>query len=281
MKRRIAVLITILITVSFCLAQITTPAMAAVGFPLSSVSGTCSRFGASGTFSSGDANPRWVGLTVFVDPDDDGFILFEDIHVGTIGGGTTSGSFNSAIAFPQAANGTHIYIDISTYVAPYTSFSQFFSDYDGEQYVFGNYYCLQPPGPIGPPIPEGAELKTIICDVAVFDSAGGRPVGSNALKNGQTWYVLPGVKTGERGDGTVIEWSEVFVGGYTNGWIPTACVQDANRGEAEEKTTTGGGGQTVAPPPVNLDFGERTGDVRLFIGNASARAASIAARVRH
>jgi hypothetical protein len=37
----------------------------------------------------------------------------------------------------------------------------------------------------GPPIPAGFVLRTITCDVAVYDTPGGRPVGDNKILAGQ------------------------------------------------------------------------------------------------
>jgi hypothetical protein len=72
----------------------------------------------------------------------------------------------------------------------------------------------------GPALPGGFVLKTITCDVAVFDAPGGKPVGSNMIKGGQTWYVNPTPKKDAAGK----SWTEVFVAGYTNGYVPTSCV---------------------------------------------------------
>jgi hypothetical protein len=72
----------------------------------------------------------------------------------------------------------------------------------------------------GPPIPAGFVLKTITCDVAVFDAPGGRPVGSNAIKGGQNLVYQP--NPGKNDEGTL--WTEIFVAGYHNGFVPTSCV---------------------------------------------------------
>ncbi len=72
----------------------------------------------------------------------------------------------------------------------------------------------------GPPIPSGFVLKTITCDVPVYDTPGGKPVGSNAITAGQTWYVNPTPVKDAAGK----SWTEIFVAGYTNGYVPTSCV---------------------------------------------------------
>jgi hypothetical protein len=56
--------------------------------------------------------------------------------------------------------------------------------------------------------------------VAVFDGPGGSPVGSNMLKNGQTWFVNPTPVKASNGQ----SWTAVFVSGFSNGYIPTSCV---------------------------------------------------------
>jgi hypothetical protein len=81
--------------------------------------------------------------------------------------------------------------------------------------------CLPPSGFQGPPIPSGFVLKTITCNVAVYDAPGGKPVGSNAITSGQTWYVNPTPKMDAAGK----SWTEVFVAGYTNGYVPTSCIR--------------------------------------------------------
>lgn len=72
----------------------------------------------------------------------------------------------------------------------------------------------------GPPIPAGFVLRQITCDVAVFDTPGGQPVGSNAVKAGQSFYVNPTPVTGPSGE----SWTEIFVSSTTNPFIPTRCV---------------------------------------------------------
>ncbi|HEX3052777.1 MAG TPA: hypothetical protein VHP83_19115 [Aggregatilineaceae bacterium] len=73
----------------------------------------------------------------------------------------------------------------------------------------------------GAPIPAGFQLHTITCDTPVYDSPAGSPVGENRIRAGQTWYVNTTAKTA--GDGS--SWSEVFVAGYKNGYVPSSCVQ--------------------------------------------------------
>jgi hypothetical protein len=83
-----------------------------------------------------------------------------------------------------------------------------------------DYYCSGGAPVSGPPIPAGFVLRTITCNVAVFDAPGGSPVGSNAITNGQTWYVNPkSVK-----DAAGKAWTEIFVGGYNDGYVPTSCI---------------------------------------------------------
>lgn len=73
----------------------------------------------------------------------------------------------------------------------------------------------------GAPIPSGFVLRTIVCDVPVYNLPGGSPVGDNKITNGQTWYVNPTPVSAADGS----SWSEIFVAGFTNGYVPTSCVQ--------------------------------------------------------
>jgi hypothetical protein len=73
----------------------------------------------------------------------------------------------------------------------------------------------------GPAIPDGFVLRTITCDVAVYDRPAGAPVGNNRVQGGQTWYVSASPIKGADGQ----SWTEIFVAGYTNAFIPTRCVK--------------------------------------------------------
>lgn len=78
------------------------------------------------------------------------------------------------------------------------------------------------PGSGAPGIPVGFVQRTIICDVAVYNQAGGTPVEGGAhIVLGQTWYVNPEPVDGPDGK----SWTEIFAGGPINGWVPTVCVQ--------------------------------------------------------
>jgi hypothetical protein len=72
----------------------------------------------------------------------------------------------------------------------------------------------------GTGVPAGFVLKTVTCDVAVFNTPGGYPVGDNKIVGGQTWFVNPKPVKDAAGK----SWTEVFVAGSTNGYIPTSCV---------------------------------------------------------
>jgi hypothetical protein len=73
----------------------------------------------------------------------------------------------------------------------------------------------------GPGIPEGFVLKTIVCNVAAVQSPGG-PVVENikALVPGATWFMNPTPVKDAQGK----LWTEVFLGGYNNAFIPANCA---------------------------------------------------------
>ncbi len=96
--------------------------------------------------------------------------------------------------------------------------------YDGVTYTGkADNPCLPPSG--GPylaaPVPSGFVLRTITCDVAVYSSAGGTPVGDNKVTAGQTWFVS--TTPVQAADGQ--SWTEIFVAGLIDGFVPTSCVQ--------------------------------------------------------
>ncbi|HMM28345.1 MAG: hypothetical protein AAGU78_11030 [Chloroflexota bacterium] len=80
--------------------------------------------------------------------------------------------------------------------------------------------CEGLPWATGPTYPAGYVQRTILCDVPVYNTPGGAPVGGNALKAGQSWHVNPTPVDGPDGQ----QWTEVFAGGYQRPFIPTACV---------------------------------------------------------
>ncbi len=70
----------------------------------------------------------------------------------------------------------------------------------------------------GPEIPAGFVLRTITCNVGVYDAPGGSVVSGAVVTGGQTWFVNPvPVKAAGK------SWTEIFVGGFTDGFIPTSC----------------------------------------------------------
>ena len=70
------------------------------------------------------------------------------------------------------------------------------------------------------PTPAGFVLRSIACDTAVYDAPAGQPVGSDSISAGQTWFVNPTPVTGPDGQ----SWTEVFVAGPINVYIPTSCI---------------------------------------------------------
>jgi hypothetical protein len=83
----------------------------------------------------------------------------------------------------------------------------------------------------GPAIPGGFVLRTITCDTAIYQAAGGNPVATGEhIINGQTWFVSPTPVKDAKGT----SWTEIFVAGYSDGFIPTACVGGKPAGYAGE-----------------------------------------------
>ncbi|MDL5053815.1 hypothetical protein QQ056_09690 [Oscillatoria laete-virens NRMC-F 0139] len=134
----------------------------------------------------------------------------------------TGGVFNYTFTFPAFPEGSDIFIDIWGTLAPYADFND--PNYWDNGAYFTNPSTLCSTGAEddvpGPGIPAGFELRTILCDVPVYNLPAGSPVGSDMLRAGQTWYVNP--EPVEAADGT--SWTEVFVSSYINPYIPTACV---------------------------------------------------------
>lgn len=72
----------------------------------------------------------------------------------------------------------------------------------------------------GPKAPKGFELRSLSCSSAVLDTPGGKQVGDDAVLAGQSWFVNPKSVAGPDGQ----NYTEIFVGGWKNGYIPTVCI---------------------------------------------------------
>lgn len=119
----------------------------------------------------------------------------------------SNGNLTLFIEFPTVPDGTLIYADTWQYNPIIVSFALVSATCG-----FG-----------GSPIPSGFVLAQINCDVTVFQMPNPDFPTSARLRNGQTWFVNPESVTADTPSFT--EWTEVFVGGPRNGYIPTSCVQ--------------------------------------------------------
>jgi hypothetical protein len=75
----------------------------------------------------------------------------------------------------------------------------------------------------GPKPPKDFVLRSLSCSSAVLNAPGGGPVGDNSVLAGQAWYVNPTPEVGPDGE----DYTEIFVGGFRTGFIPTVCVGGA------------------------------------------------------
>jgi len=126
----------------------------------------------------------------------------------------TGGSFNFGVSFPQQAPGT----DLEYWV--WGSPTPALNDWDREDYFYFTGSCQEETGDNAPGIPNDFVLMTITCDTPVYDTPAGSPVGETLITTGQTWFVNPTPVEGDDGK----QWTEIFAGGFINGFIPTSCV---------------------------------------------------------
>jgi hypothetical protein len=70
------------------------------------------------------------------------------------------------------------------------------------------------------PVPDDFVLRALSCGSPVLDEPAGKQVDDAAVEAGQTWWVNPVPVKGIDG----ISYTEIFVAGPYNGFIPTACV---------------------------------------------------------
>lgn len=87
--------------------------------------------------------------------------------------------------------------------------------------------------PTATPTPTGAwAMRLIVCDTPVYDAPGGRPVGDNRLRNGQTWFVNP-VPSRDAAGGL---WTAVNVSGSSLVYVPSYCVSATSGGPVATPT---------------------------------------------
>lgn len=160
----------------------------------------CSDFSASGTTTS-------PYIVVKVYNYDTGSRIFSDAFPAN-----GDGTFSVNVSYPGVSTGT----ELEYYV--WGSPTNDPDDWDVEDYFESVESCQQRTD--GPGVPTGFVLRTIWCDVAVYNAPAGSPVGSASIRAGQTWFVNATPVAGSDG----ADWTEIFAGGRTNGYIPTVCV---------------------------------------------------------
>lgn len=121
---------------------------------------------------------------------------------------TVNGAVEIVITFPAVPEGTYIYADTWQYFPLIIGFAS------------ANKRC----GFSGPALPAGFVPAQITCDVTVFQVPNPDFPTSARLRNGQVWFVNPQSVPAQI-DTFHKEWTEVFVSGPRNGYIPTSCVK--------------------------------------------------------
>ncbi|HRE48330.1 MAG TPA: hypothetical protein PLD47_11440 [Aggregatilineales bacterium] len=171
-----------------------------------------------GLFASGTTNAPYVILMI---------VNTENGHTDlTYTTPSISGGFGAGLYVPAYNEGTLLryYVFGSSSPSP-DDFDQefFFAHTDSCAGTFTPRETSVPPVVDNPgrPIPASFVLHTITCTIAVFDAPGGSPVkNGSVIQSRQTWFVSPIPKLDAVGQA----WTEIFVSGEQNGYIPTTCV---------------------------------------------------------
>lgn len=135
----------------------------------------------------------------------------------------TGGSFDFTLPYTEAAEGSQFEFQVWGSLATYKDFTDplywdngaFFNIY-GVPCSNGN---AGPDAP-APNVPAGFVMATITGNTPVYNLPGGTPVGSDGVTAGQTWYVNPVPVIADDGS----SWTEIYVAGFQNPFIPTAFV---------------------------------------------------------
>jgi hypothetical protein len=208
-------LVLILLTAVAVFAVPSHHALANASFSSSSV--TCSSFQATGTVTTTYVAVRIWNLT---DGQYEGGPALIDSYY-NVGAPTayfaaSGGAFSFTVNFPAQDIGDVLVARI------YATNTPVFGGWDN-----GTFPQIQVPcsGFQGAPIPAGFVLRTITCNTPVYTLPGDQVVGSNAVTSGQTWFVNPTTTTAGGSS-----WTEIFVSGFNNAWIPSNCVGVAPAG---------------------------------------------------
>jgi len=125
----------------------------------------------------------------------------------------TDGKFSFSLNFPAQPEGTWFY------VAVYSANAKSFGAQDSNPFIHHSLQCTNDNN--APSIPSGFVLRTITCHTPVFNMPGGSALSSGErVTAGQTWFVSPNAVKDIKGRA----WTEIFNSGWSNGFIPTACV---------------------------------------------------------
>ncbi|HVO43401.1 MAG TPA: hypothetical protein VMT34_12290 [Aggregatilineales bacterium] len=71
-----------------------------------------------------------------------------------------------------------------------------------------------------PGVPPAFVLRTIVCNVGVYETPNRNPVAGATIYAGQTWFVSPIEVPDENGN----LWQAIYVGGQPYGYVPTSCI---------------------------------------------------------
>lgn len=108
----------------------------------------------------------------------------------------------------------------------------------------------------GPGIPTGFVQRGIACTTPVFDGPNGTAVAGAVVRQGQNWYVNP---TPTAPDVNGRRWTEIFVSGARNGYIPAECVGGQEPLAPANAASSGGSGPVGNAPVVPAAPGTGTG----------------------
>ncbi len=179
---------------------------------------TCSSFSATGTVTTTYVAVRIWNLT---DGQSEGTSAVVDSYY-DVGAPTAyfaasaGGAFSFTVNFPTQDAGDVLVARI------YGTNTPDFGQWDGGTFPEVEVACV---GFAGAPIPTGFVLRTIVCNTPVYDVPAGNLVDGDAITSGQTWFVNP-TPTSAGGS----SWTEVFLAGFNNAWIPSNCVGVAPAG---------------------------------------------------
>lgn len=167
---------------------------------------TCSSFTATGTSDA-------PYVTLYVTQSIDDVVPLHYVVIPVI-----DGTYSGTLTFPAYPAGTELDFEVWGTLNPNSAYEED-GYWDDDVWFYEIERCV-PVVEIGPSWPVEFEMRSVICDTPIYESAGGAAIANGMVYAGQTFYGAAVDTVAPNGS----RWIQIFVGGWENVFIPADCV---------------------------------------------------------